>query len=288
MVAEVWRHTDIQLSFSANDACGGPSACRSCTRPAESDGFAGAFADSIIYGHRDLGEEGRAAISWKNLLASVSFLATGDLGQLGFPSGTSVRHAESFEDAGEIVGAPAVTQYERNRDGLWVLAHLQFAWRLPEQLLEAVIHVQLLEENLHQGRRPPERSGGGNRRTNGPRSNIPAPAFRRLRLSEQGYAGSCLGAGRDLSAPTSERVIGDFVSGDFRREGMGAPGIGDSPPHLTASRPVPAHGRPYRWQLRAFWRIAAGEGWRFGYAIPGNVIDREGLCSRCLVNDGLD
>ena len=56
-------------------------------RPAASDGFAGAFADSIIYGHRDLGEQDRAAISWKNLLASVSFSATGASGQLGFPHG---------------------------------------------------------------------------------------------------------------------------------------------------------------------------------------------------------
>ena len=144
-------------------------------RPAAPDGFAGAFADSIIYGHRDLGDEGRAAISWKNLLASVSFSATGASGQLGFPS---VRHAESFEDAGKIVGTPAVTQYERSRDGLRVLAYPQFSRRLPEQLFEAVVHVQLLEENLHQGRRPPERGGRGNRRPNGPRSNIPAPAFR--------------------------------------------------------------------------------------------------------------
>ena len=91
-------------------------------RPAASDGFAGAFADSIIYGHRDLGDEGRAAISWKNLLASVSFSATGASGELGFLHGRSVGQAESFEDAGEIVGAPAMTQYERSRDGLWVLA----------------------------------------------------------------------------------------------------------------------------------------------------------------------
>jgi hypothetical protein len=58
------------------------------------------------------------------------------------------------------------------------LAYLQFTWRLPEQPLEAVVHVQLLEEDLHQRRRPPEHGGRGNRRTNGPRSNIPAPAFR--------------------------------------------------------------------------------------------------------------
>jgi len=38
-----------------------------------------------------------------------------------------------------------MTQYERSRDGPWVLAYLQFTWRLPEQSLEAIIHVQLLE-----------------------------------------------------------------------------------------------------------------------------------------------
>ena len=70
-------------------------------RSTELDGFAGAVADSIIYGRRDLGDQDRAAISWKYLLASVSFLATG-----GFPS---VRHPKSFEDACEIVGAPAMT-----------------------------------------------------------------------------------------------------------------------------------------------------------------------------------
>ena len=127
-------------------------------RSIESDGFAGAFADSIIYGRRDLGDQDRAAISWKNLLASVSFLATGG------PTWTSsVRHAESFEDACEIVGAPAMTQYERSRDGPWVLANAQFTWRLPEQSLEAVVHVQLLEEDLHQRPRPPKHGGRGNR-----------------------------------------------------------------------------------------------------------------------------
>ena len=45
-----------------------------------------------------------------------------------------------------------MTQYERSRDGPWVLAYLQFTLRLPEQSLEAIIHVQLLEEDLHQRR----------------------------------------------------------------------------------------------------------------------------------------
>ena len=57
--------------------------------------------------------------------------------------------------------------------------------------------------------------------------------------------------------------IGDFVSGDFRREGMGAPGIGDSPAHLTASRPVPSFRRPYPANLRVFLRSAANRGAHF-------------------------
>ena len=42
-----------------------------------------------------------------------------------------------------------MAQYERSRDGPWVLAYLQVATRLPKQSLEAVVHVQLLEEDLH-------------------------------------------------------------------------------------------------------------------------------------------
>ena len=47
--------------------------------------------------------------------------------------------------------------------------------------------------------------------------------------------------------------MGDFVSGDFRREGMGAPGIGDSPPQLTASRPVPSSQGSRCTNLRDFF-----------------------------------
>ena len=59
-------------------------------RSAELDGFAGAFADSIIYGRRDLGDQDRAAISWKNLLASVSFSATGEPTWISFRSSCQV------------------------------------------------------------------------------------------------------------------------------------------------------------------------------------------------------
>ena len=40
--------------------------------------------------------------------------------------------------------------------------------------------------------------------------------------------------------------IGDFVSGGFRREGMGTPEIGDRPAQLTASRPVPPNRPLFR------------------------------------------
>ena len=70
-------------------------------------------------------------------------------GQRGFPS---VCHAKSLKDAREIVGAPAMTQYECSRDGPWVLTYPQVASRLPKQSLEAIVHVQLLEEDLHQRR----------------------------------------------------------------------------------------------------------------------------------------
>ena len=72
-----------------------------------------------------------------------------------------------------------MTQYECRRDGPWVLTYPQGISRLPKQSLEAVVHIQLLEEDLHQRRRPPKHGGCGNRRTNRPRSNISAPAFRR-------------------------------------------------------------------------------------------------------------
>ena len=59
--------------------------------------------------------------------------------------------------------------------------------------------------------------------------------------------------------------MGDFVSGDFRREGMGAPGIGDSPAHLTASRPVPSPTRCFVAEI-----VTSDTPFRttFGYGIP--------------------
>ena len=69
--------------------------------------------------------------------------------------------------------------------------------------------------------------------------------------------------------------MGDFVSGDFRREGMGAPGIGDSPAHLTASRPVPSFGCPYLANSRVFLRSTATRARRFRVCDTQNVIGSE-------------
>ena len=62
--------------------------------------------------------------------------------------------------------------------------------------------------------------------------------------------------------------MGGFVSGDFRRDGMGAPGIGDSPADLTASRPVPSFGAYCDANSRAFSRTTVNDRHSFGYAIP--------------------
>ena len=67
----------------------------------------------------------------------------------------------------------------------------------------------------------------------------------------------------------------DFVSGDFRREGMGAPReFDDSPAQLTASRPVPSFGRPCHANSRAFFRSAANKGRTFRVCATQNVIGR--------------
>ena len=64
----------------------------------------------------------------------------------------------------------------------------------------------------------------------------------------------------------------DLVSGDFRREGMGAPGIGDTPPHLTASRPVPCSQGSRCTNLRDFVERRGGGANRFRVCDTQNVI----------------
>ena len=78
------------------------------------------------------------------------------------------------------------------------------------------------------------------------------------------------GAGPER-ADAGERM-GDFVSGDFRREGMGAPGIGDTPPHLTASRPVPCSKGSRCTNLRDFFGQRGGGANRFRVCDTQNVI----------------
>src|SRR6185295_786657 len=61
---------------------------------------------------------------------------------------------------------------------------------------------------------------------------------------------------------------GDFVSGGFRREGMGLLGLATSPAQLTASRPVPSIGRLNLANSRDFLRAPATRLAAFGYAVP--------------------
>jgi hypothetical protein len=73
---------------------------------------------------------------------------------------------------------------------------------------------------------------------------------------------------------------GDFVSGGFRREGMGAPGIGDrsgSTDCFTASAILSA---PKSSEFAGLFASTRDKARRFGYAIPGNVINRGRPCSR--------
>src|SRR5687768_16110335 len=131
MAAEVGRHTDIHLSIWRDDACGKlePADRVPTSRVGRVSPQLSLNQQFTVTGAWASRVEPRSAGKIYSL--PCRFRRRTNMGQSGFPS---VRHAKSFEDAGEIVGAPAVTQYERSRDGLWVLAYLQFSRRLPEQL----------------------------------------------------------------------------------------------------------------------------------------------------------
>jgi hypothetical protein len=73
---------------------------------------------------------------------------------------------ETFENAGEIVRVPAVTEYQGHGNRLGVLPGSKVAWSSPEQLLEVVVHVQLLEDSLDQRAVPSERPRGRDGRPN--------------------------------------------------------------------------------------------------------------------------
>jgi hypothetical protein len=55
---------------------------------------------------------------------------------------------ETLEHAGEVVRVPAVTEYQGDGDRLCVVTGPKVARRSPEQLLEMVVHVQLVEHGL--------------------------------------------------------------------------------------------------------------------------------------------
>jgi len=84
---------------------------------------------------------------------------------------------ETLEYAGEVVRVPAVAEYQGDGDRLCVLARPKVAWRSAKQLLEVVVHVQLLEDSLDERTRPSERLGPGNRRADKLGSSVAAPAL---------------------------------------------------------------------------------------------------------------
>lgn len=63
---------------------------------------------------------------------------------------------EALEHAGEVLGVPAVTEYQSDRECLWILTAPKVAWRSPKQFLEVVVDIQLLKDGLDEGTGPAE------------------------------------------------------------------------------------------------------------------------------------
>ena len=185
-------------------------------RSAELDGFAGAVADSIIYGRRDLGDQDRAAISWKNLLASVSFLATGAPRWISFRSSCQVfrgcmrdRRRASYDAS--MSAAATAPGY----------------WRTCKSLGDFPSNPSRPSSTYSSSRRTSIKDGDH-------RSMAVAETAERTargRTSRrQRFVVASVGAGLRRFWPARgarpERAdvgtrIGDFVSGGFRREGIG-------------------------------------------------------------------
>ena len=57
---------------------------------------------------------------------------------------------EAFDDAGEIVGPPAVTQDEGDRDGLRIPARREVPRMRAKEIVEAFVDVELLDQEFQQ------------------------------------------------------------------------------------------------------------------------------------------
>ena len=73
---------------------------------------------------------------------------------------------------------PAVTEYQGDGDRLCVLTGPKVARRSPQQLLEVVVHVQLLEDSLDQRARQRKGLGRGDCCEDYRRSGVAAPSAR--------------------------------------------------------------------------------------------------------------
>jgi len=86
-------------------------------------------------------------------------------------------HPEAFDDACEIIGAPTVTQDQGDRDGLRISACREIAWVLAEEVIDAFVDVQLLDQEFQQARRPAKRLRSLNCRTDGFGPDVAAPTL---------------------------------------------------------------------------------------------------------------
>src|SRR5690349_10137235 len=82
---------------------------------------------------------------------------------------------EAFEDAGQIVGAPTVTQNQCNSDRLGISARRESVGMFAEEGLDAFVDIELLDQELQQAGRPAKAFRSVGRRTEGFRPDIAAP-----------------------------------------------------------------------------------------------------------------
>ena len=89
-----------------------------------------------------------------------------------------------------------------------------------------------------------------------------------LRRSRQGYVVvSGPREGRDQSAPTSEGVWPISSRATLDARACTLLGLATTPPHRTASRPMPSAEGSRRANLAAFWKVAVETAAGFGYPI---------------------
>ena len=193
------------------------------------------------------------------------------------PDGPDPLQPKAFDDACEIVGAPTVTQNQCNSDGLRISARRESVQMFAEEVLDAFIDVELLDQELHQAGGPAKPRRSANRRTGGFRPGVAAPTLvRGLRR-----------AGRSCRARFRTRVSGrDTASiavagrwhGDLWRSGWREP-----PVHSQCHRPNGGEGWICATSVRAPGSSRRDRGIRYpernrSTRRPDATCAREGVC----------